>query len=107
MEGAALPRDNALIKNMCNAGACVLTYWWATTVTHKLPGVYVTDGLGDRLNEAAIVKICTILGVLMTVCMRGRTKHSKKSTSRPRMVVLSCFLNSTSVESTNYFSRFE
>ena len=68
---------NALIKNMCNAGACVLTYWWATTVTHKLPGVYVTDGLGDRLNEAAIVKICTILGVLMTVCMRGRTKHSK------------------------------
>ena len=34
-------RFDALIKNVCNAGACVLTYWWATTVTHKLPGIYV------------------------------------------------------------------
>ena len=68
---------NALIKNMCNAGACALTYWWATTVTHKLPGVYVTDGLGDRLNEAAIVKICVIMGVLMTVGTHERKARLK------------------------------
>ena len=34
-----------------NAGACLLTYWWATCVTHKLPGLYVSDGEEQRLNQ--------------------------------------------------------
>jgi hypothetical protein len=62
-----IKRFDALIKNICNAGACLLTYWWATSVTHKLPGLYVADGDETRLNQAAIVKIFLIFSVLVTV----------------------------------------
>merc|ERR1719301_173358 len=61
-------RFDALVKNICNAGACLLTYFWATSVTHKLPGLYIKEANGtDRLNQAGVVKIFIILGVLMTV----------------------------------------
>jgi hypothetical protein len=61
-------RFDALVKNICNAGACLLTYWWATSVTHKLPGLYIPEDDGtSRLNQAGVVKIFIILGVLMTV----------------------------------------
>jgi len=62
-----IKRFDALIKNICNAGACLLTYWWATSVTHKLPGLYVSDGEEQRLNQAALVKIFLIFSVLVTV----------------------------------------
>merc|ERR550537_1590475 len=61
-------RFDALVKNICNAGACLLTYWWATSVTHKLPGMFIPEDDGtSRLNQAGVVKIFIILGVLMTV----------------------------------------
>jgi hypothetical protein len=61
-------RFDALVKNICNAGACLLTYWWATSVTHKLPGLFIPEEDGSsRLNQAGVVKIFIILGVLMTV----------------------------------------
>jgi hypothetical protein len=61
-------RFDALVKNICNAGACLLTYWWATSVTHKLPGLFIAEDDGtSRLNQAGVVKIFIILGVLMTV----------------------------------------
>jgi hypothetical protein len=62
-----IKRFDALIKNICNAGACLLTYWWATSVTHKTPGLYVSDGGEQRLNQAALVKIFLIFSVLVTV----------------------------------------
>merc|ERR1719191_58167 len=63
-----IKRFDALIKNICNAGAYLLTYWWATSVTHKLPGLYIAEDDGtSRLNQAGVVKIFIILGVLMTV----------------------------------------
>merc|ERR1719463_594681 len=63
-----IKRFDALIKNICNAGACLLTYWWATSVTHKLPGLFIPEDDGSkRLNQAGVVKIFIILGVLMTV----------------------------------------
>jgi hypothetical protein len=61
-------RFDALVKNICNAGACLLTYWWATSVSHKLPGLFIPEDDGSkRLNQAGVVKIFIILGVLMTV----------------------------------------
>jgi hypothetical protein len=61
-------RFDALVKNICNAGACLLTYWWATSVTHKLPGLFIPEDDGSkRLNQAGVVKIFIILGILMTV----------------------------------------
>jgi hypothetical protein len=62
-----IKRFDALIKNICNAGACLLTYFWATSVTHKLPGLYVGEGDESRLNQAAVVKIFIIFSVLVTV----------------------------------------
>jgi hypothetical protein len=61
-------RFDALVKNICNAGACLLTYFWATSVSHKLPGLFIPEEDGtSRLNQAGVVKIFIILGVLMTV----------------------------------------
>ena len=45
-------RFDMLVKNICSAGACLLTYWWATSVTCRSPGLFVNDeGLSRLLSR--------------------------------------------------------
>lgn len=78
-----IKRFDALIKNICNAGACLLTYWWATTVTHKLPGLYVPEGDETRLNQAGVVKIFLIFSILVTVVTYSMAGTYVKKTATP------------------------
>jgi hypothetical protein len=65
-------RFDALIKNICNAGACLLTYFWATGVTHKIPGLHIKMDDGSmRTNTAAIIKLYLIMSVIMVVATYG------------------------------------
>jgi hypothetical protein len=59
---------DALIKNICNAGACLLTYFWAIGVSGKLPGLHIPMDDGSmRTNAACIIKLFLIVAVIMVV----------------------------------------
>merc|ERR1719263_2255557 len=51
-------RFDALVKNLCNAGASLLSYIFGIWVMHRVRGLVVEGG---RINIACVSKLCTIL----------------------------------------------
>lgn len=60
----AVKRFDALVKNLCNAGASLLSYIFGIWVMHRVRGLVVEGG---RINIACVSKLCTILGVMLLV----------------------------------------
>jgi hypothetical protein len=78
---------DALIKNICNAGACLLTYFWATGVTHRVPGLHIPMEDGSvRTNAAAIIKLFLILAIIMVVGTYSMAGGYQPKPAKPKAV---------------------
>jgi len=60
-------RFDALVKNLCNAGASLCSFLIGIFIMGKKGGLYVHDQYEDRLNVACVTKIMTITCVLLLV----------------------------------------